>query len=451
MNNLAALHENFERDGFVLASGLFPEEACAAMRAMIRARLPREWDLLRPSTWRGRAQDCCTNLPLYARKGLLRYKDKFGFQHDPAAAAAYENRALVETANALMPAPYERMRLRGLHPVFPLRRSVSLDDFFGGRLSRRGAPRALAELRIPRPPQAPIFGHLEVHMLDLGAIAYFSDTPAHGGALAVWPGSHKVMQHAVASREGFLPTAAYDRLLAAFQKRAPLKLAAQAGDVVFFHPRLMHSNTVNYSKTLRYAALIDFYAEGWRARDETIPLTPAERSQAARLETARDVIRDPLVRTALNRSRPSLLRRLLVEHPAFHKAIEGVSKDVTAAGRAMVSGRSRKRRDGDCWLIIGQAPEYRRSVKLDTYGEDNFGAYEASMDGARFKSVCGLVVEPIPPRALPASLRVEGRFDKPHYVRVIRTRNPIRKSDILFEAEIPAGADYAEFSVESAA
>jgi len=434
------LKADFDRDGYALARGVFDPGECAVMRAFIRSLLPSGWDAARPETWRGRARDCCTNLPLYARHGLLRYKDRKGFADAAPASTVYANERMMRLASSLAARPIERMRLRGLHPVFPIGGHISLDDWFGGRLSNAGWPRMLAELRFPRPPQAPIFGHLEVHMLDLGAMAYFSDTDENGGAFAVWPGSHAVFADAFESRESFLARPAYHRLQKAFSRRAPRKIAAAAGDVVFFHPRLMHSNTVNYSRRIRYAGVLDFYAEGWRRRDEVDPICAAERARGDALDATWDIGSHSAVRAVLDRSPPCLLRALFVDHPRVHQLVDSISKDHSSDGRAEISRLSRLRRAGDRWLVVGQAAEYRDSIKLDTYGEAAAGDYAATIAGEPIASTCGIIVREVDPRALAAGVVVEGRFGVDHFVRLIRTGNPVRDSRVLFNGRICAGA-----------
>src|SRR5262249_49379773 len=113
----------------------------------------------------------------------------------------------------------------------------------------------------------PIFGHLDAHAMELGAIVYLNDIGPRAGGLLVWPGSHRLFQHAFDSAVHFLPTGLYKRALNLLQRYRPIALEGKRGDAFIFHNRLMHSNSYNQSRDIRYAILLDALGEGWKDID----------------------------------------------------------------------------------------------------------------------------------------------------------------------------------------
>jgi ectoine hydroxylase-related dioxygenase (phytanoyl-CoA dioxygenase family) len=81
-------------------------------------------------------------------------------------------------------------------------------------------------------------------------LAYLSDTTIYGGALAVWPGSHRrVLEHWVSTGTGpeggtTPPPLDYGN---------PVPVAAKTGDVVFMHYLLVHASSENHDNHVRVA------------------------------------------------------------------------------------------------------------------------------------------------------------------------------------------------------
>lgn len=81
----------------------------------------------------------------------------------------------------------------------------------------------------------------------LAVMAYLSDTPAHGGATVVWPGSHRqVFERWLATDCAGAPGVPDD-----LPVRDPVLVSARAGDVLFMHYLLVHAGSPNRAPHLR--------------------------------------------------------------------------------------------------------------------------------------------------------------------------------------------------------
>ncbi len=128
---------------------------------------------------------------------------------------------------------------------------------------------------LPRPPGVGdrLGPHGDKQAAQLGCIVLANDVPPRCGGFTIWPGSHLALyphwetsQGSTISesrRAGFL--AARD---AALRSITPIEFAGSAGDVVFWHPRLLHSAGVNQSfvdggePVVRVVVPCDFQKDG---------------------------------------------------------------------------------------------------------------------------------------------------------------------------------------------
>jgi len=120
----------------------------------------------------------------------------------------------------------------------------------------------------------PDYCHTDGHPFNLGVVGLLADVPKEGGALKVWPRSHRrlyptfQMQYDqpripfydhLPSYKGIIHTQAYlNELDAIVQDTPPVDCHGKAGDVVFWHHRLAHMAGHNYSSVIRQAVLSDF-------------------------------------------------------------------------------------------------------------------------------------------------------------------------------------------------
>ena len=106
----------------------------------------------------------------------------------------------------------------------------------------------------PKPPAAParLGPHADYMAAQLAAMVLLHDVPPRTGGFTLWPGSHRRLHPhwdtvhgggiGAARGEGF--RLARDDVL---RDIAPVECVGGAGDVVFWHPRMLHSAGVNYS------------------------------------------------------------------------------------------------------------------------------------------------------------------------------------------------------------
>jgi len=116
--------------------------------------------------------------------------------------------------------------------------------------------------------------HTDGHPFMLSMVGLLADSPPRGGAFHVWPGSHRRlyptfwMQYDQAripfydhmpSYSGLLnPPAYHEELSRILEDTEPVDCYGNAGDVVLWHHRLVHSAGENHSSVMRCAVLGDF-------------------------------------------------------------------------------------------------------------------------------------------------------------------------------------------------
>ena len=437
--SVAELSSAFERDGFVIARNVVSAERCADMVAEIWRHMPARFAPGDPRTWSGRIQDCCNNLPLYQRNGLLRYKDRFGFRENPVFERhIYSNARMGELFESATGRPLGRLHIRGLHPIMPMPRWVSVNEALGNRLDPQMEGPERFPVKIPRPPLVPIPGHLDAHSVDVMMMVYLDDVPANGGGLSVWRGSHHLLRDCFDSLYDFLPTPAYRPSMKFLQRFESVQLAGSKGDVVVFDNRLLHSNSVNHSDRIRQAVLIDCFGEEWKQRD---CLWKEDESARSRRETLAQtgIATSPAAKRLAKELRRDRVRAFWWDHPRLRAWVSEIAKDPVGKARRRLSSKIRMRREGDCWIVVSQGSEHKASFKLDAYGYGSVGKYRMSVNGgASANSMSGSLVERIELRDGPNCIDISGQFGVDHYVRVIRSKNPLHRSDILYSGVIAA-------------
>ena len=130
--------------------------------------------------------------------------------------------------------------------------------------------------------------HADHAAAQLCAMVLIDDVIPHGGGFTVWPGSHLRLHtywETIVSahwkedaKESFAEEQA-DIL----NTVEPIEFCGQAGDVVFWHPRLLHSAGVNKSVELgdpriRYVVPCDFQTDGNTLYDDDV-FGPSEKEQ----------------------------------------------------------------------------------------------------------------------------------------------------------------------------
>lgn len=226
MHLTEAQRDGFVRDGYVRVPGLLPPELTASLRAGLLESLAIDPD--DPRTWEGKP------------------------------VTVDDARAIAATEAGRTDA-FEAVAEQLVGPDFV--RGVCYSPF----LEWRGKPPVIRAgfipvLKYPEPDAAdwePTRGAWHIDGGEsirawptvnlLAVMAYLSDTPAHGGATVVWPGSHRqVFARWRATGDAGAPQVPPDLPYA-----APVAVAAQAGDVLFMHYLLVHAGSPNRADRIR--------------------------------------------------------------------------------------------------------------------------------------------------------------------------------------------------------
>lgn len=440
--NLAELRAVFERDGYVVVKGVFEPERCDEMVDQIWQMMPASFLPNDRRTWIGRIQDCCNNLPLYQRNGLLRYKDREGFRRNFVFARhIYGNPRFSKIFQGLTGRSLGRVHIRGLHPVMPMPRLVSFNEALGNRLNRQMNGPERRPVKVPRPPQVPIPGHLDAHAVDVLMMVYIDDVGARGGGLTVWPGSHRLLELCFNSRHEFFPTAAYKRCINFLQRFRPRHIAGSKGDLIVFHNRLLHSNSVNRTRRIRHAVLIDAFGKDVAEQDRLWLRDRAVTRARKALASSKNIDKHPVATAIRQRLRFDAARAFWSAHPRLTAWVQSIAKDPVGEARRSISAKIRMRSAGDYWIVISQDRTHRLSPKLDAYGTADLGSFDMSLNsGPAIQSVGGVMVERLDVRNGPNSVVIGGRFAAEHFVRIVRTSNPLDRSDIVYSGHLPAGS-----------
>ena len=151
--------------------------------------------------------------------------------------------------------------------------------FLGGAIKQARRVRGIYAV-FPKPPSAPgrLGPHADYMAAQISAMALASDIRPGGGGFTLWPGSHQLLhphwdtvhggKMSPQRGEGF--RLARDAVL---RDITPLEFTGQAGDVVFWHPRMLHSAGVNdsaagESPTVRLVVPCDYQRAGTSCFDD---------------------------------------------------------------------------------------------------------------------------------------------------------------------------------------
>lgn len=151
--------------------------------------------------------------------------------------------------------------------------------FLGGAIKQARRVRGIYAI-FPKPPSAPgrLGPHADYMAAQISAMALASDIRPGGGGFTLWPGSHRLLhphwdtvhggKMSPERGEGF--RLARDAVL---RDIPPLEFTGQAGDVVFWHPRMLHSAGVNdsaagESPTVRLVVPCDYQRAGTSCFDD---------------------------------------------------------------------------------------------------------------------------------------------------------------------------------------
>ena len=130
--------------------------------------------------------------------------------------------------------------------------------------------------------------HVDRAAAQLSAMVFVAPTPPRCGGFTIWPGSHvkvhpffKTVYSAYVEEDRSNDFTEVQREILATTN--PVEFVGEPGDVVFWHPRLMHSAGVNYSAEtneprVRFVIPCDFQRDGFRYFDDD-EAGPGEKAQ----------------------------------------------------------------------------------------------------------------------------------------------------------------------------
>jgi hypothetical protein len=151
-----------------------------------------------------------------------------------------------------------------------MRKVVSL--FIGEPVKRAERVRGVYCV-FPKPPnsQRSLGPHGDHTGAQLSAMVFVHPVPPHGGGFTIWPGSHHMSHIYHTTVHGPLDPDLADPYVKArddvLRAVTPVEFSGQAGDVVFWHPRLVHAPGVNRSAdsgrpVVRYIVPCEYQKEG---------------------------------------------------------------------------------------------------------------------------------------------------------------------------------------------
>lgn len=94
---------------------------------------------------------------------------------------------------------------------------------------------------------------------QLNACVYLEEVEPRGGGFTVYPGSHRIMFRAHRSEANWSPLPNFrDALRRVVREIRPVEFAGEAGTVVFWHGRTVHSAGLHSGDRIRWAVFADF-------------------------------------------------------------------------------------------------------------------------------------------------------------------------------------------------
>lgn len=223
----------FKRNGYVVKRQILDPDLMDQAIKRSWSELPTTFSPNEPGTWKGDVTDSCMTCSMIERRGVVKLRNCLWseevilemYPRNPTVFGIVEQ--LLGSGNVAQP-----MNIRGVYLNFP----------------------------IPEIPDNNTNSqHYEKHSLQLGTTAYLDDVVPGGGEFVVYPKSHIFMNYAFKTRwndDESKRVKLIRRILSRVIR--PVRLSGKAGDVIFWHHRLLHGRNINSSSQIRYAAVCDF-------------------------------------------------------------------------------------------------------------------------------------------------------------------------------------------------
>lgn len=120
------------------------------------------------------------------------------------------------------------------------------------------------------------FMHIDDGQSTLGVVCYVDKVEPDGGGFTVWPGSHRKLFYASHSRYRRKYTDDFDPIKQHYDdnwEATSVQTYGGPGDIVFWHHRMAHMASHNYTSNIRKAVLTDF---SFKNIDQLAELSPGE-------------------------------------------------------------------------------------------------------------------------------------------------------------------------------
>jgi ectoine hydroxylase-related dioxygenase (phytanoyl-CoA dioxygenase family) len=213
--------EFFAVNGYVVLENVADAEAFAAARDTawegMLGGVTRD-----PETWGRPVCDCRGEQGMAERFGLVKLRKHIRSSSALQAVSVLNPRLLAVGRQLLGSSALSPELFRGVYPIFPT----------------------------PESADNPVSAHLDVTPtpFKLTYSVYLADIPPGGGALSVWPGSHRLLHGATATNACNLSDFETREFCAAYahlNQQTPRVLPGKAGTTVVMHYRLLHAASIN--------------------------------------------------------------------------------------------------------------------------------------------------------------------------------------------------------------
>ena len=221
--------EHFKAQGFFVKRGLIDDrDALAAIRRYLWARVPRQ--LMRedsPESWLAKPhrkwnEEDARRVGVLSRGTWKMRSRTIGTEQFLVDATARHPRMLA-IAEQLLGSPLRPIvRVRGIYCILP--RPPDVDGMLGP--------------------------HTDDQSAQLGAMVLVDDVPPRCGGFTLWPGTHHHFRELWTANVGgrISDRERYEKVVAQVLAEVnPVEITGKAGDVVFWHGRMMHSAGINHS------------------------------------------------------------------------------------------------------------------------------------------------------------------------------------------------------------
>ena len=131
--------------------------------------------------------------------------------------------------------------------------------------------------------------HIDAGQATIGVVCYVDRVEPDGGGFALWPGSHRKFWYVSRSRYRRELTDEFDPIRQEYDntsETSSVQTYGDPGDIVFWHRRMAHMASPNYTSNIRKAVLTDF---SWKNVEELAELPPGEDMWEDWADAVRDV------------------------------------------------------------------------------------------------------------------------------------------------------------------